>query len=628
MPGAKRETRIAALVSKTEGVTRVMRYCLPQLATGFLLAFLSCQIATAQVVSAEVAHSYDFGSEPAYGSPFNGQFLPEVAFDGANYLVVWQDYRDSTDYDIRGARMSMSGVAFDPGGIAISEAAGRQISPTIAFDGTNYMVLWQDYRNGTDYDIYAARVSMLGTVLDPAGFAVSIAPNDQASPALAFDGSNYMCVWQDNRLSSDGSPQHDIFGARLSVSGTVLDPSGFCISSAASVQSAPAIAFGDTGYFVTWQDYRDGTNDIYGARVSLSGTVPDSEGLVISSAQYDQWSPTVSFGGENYMIVWEDWRSHTGFAEAYRARVGTSGVVLDPGGVSVSIDEYSLEKPAMVFDGSNYLVVWQARHPSGEYDIYGARMEVSGSLLDPYGFAISTVTAEQSSPAVAFDGTNYMVAWQDMRTGTHTIFCSRISASGDVIDPGGLTELFFASASVTARCGSVNLYWETSVDLPVSSFIIERCESLVGEFVALDLPIFKGSRLSFSCNDYSVLPGKTYWYRILLLSPSGEEVYGPIEVHVDAVPTAYKTYQSYPNPFNPLCTIRYEIPQADRVSLQVFAVSGALVRTLVDGWREPGVHSEVWDGKDDGGVQLPPGIYFYSLKAGEFAATHKTVLLK
>jgi hypothetical protein len=142
------------------------------------------------------------------------------------------------------------------------------------------------------------------------------------------------------------------------------------------------------------------------------------------------------------------------------------------------------------------------------------------------------------------------------------------------------------------------------------------------------LPIFKGSRLSFSCNDYSVLPGKTYWYRIVLASLSGEEAYGPMMVSVQAMPNAYKTYQSYPNPFNPLCTIRYEIPQADRVSLQVFAVSGALVRTLVDAWREPGVYNEVWDGRTDDGAELSSGIYFYELKAGGFAATRKTLLLR
>jgi len=83
-----------------------------------------------------------------------------------------------------------------------------------------------------------------------------------------------------------------------------------------------------------------------------------------------------------------------------------------------------------------------------------------------------------------------------------------------------------------------------------------------------------------------------------------------------------------PNPFNPMCTIRYDIPRAGRVNLEVFDVNGSLVRTLVDGWREPGVYSEIWDGRDNTGKQLPSGVYFYRLEAGDFVATRKCVLLR
>jgi flagellar hook assembly protein FlgD len=62
--------------------------------------------------------------------------------------------------------------------------------------------------------------------------------------------------------------------------------------------------------------------------------------------------------------------------------------------------------------------------------------------------------------------------------------------------------------------------------------------------------------------------------------------------------------------------------------LQIFDVSGSLVRTLVNSWREPGVYSEVWDGRADGGAALSSGVYFYQLKAGDFVATGKTVLLR
>ncbi|KPJ60115.1 MAG: hypothetical protein AMJ46_08395 [Latescibacteria bacterium DG_63] len=94
------------------------------------------------------------------------------------------------------------------------------------------------------------------------------------------------------------------------------------------------------------------------------------------------------------------------------------------------------------------------------------------------------------------------------------------------------------------------------------------------------------------------------------------------------VPQEYRAHQSYPNPFNPLCNIRFEIPKAGRVSLRIFDVSGSLVRTLVDGWKEPGSYREVWNGTNQRGDELPSGVYFYCLESGNFVATKKMVLLR
>ena len=64
------------------------------------------------------------------------------------------------------------------------------------------------------------------------------------------------------------------------------------------------------------------------------------------------------------------------------------------------------------------------------------------------------------------------------------------------------------------------------------------------------------------------------------------------------------------------------------MSLRVFDIGGSVLCTLVDAWRAPGVYSEVWNGKADDGNELPSGVYFCSLRAGEIVATHKIVLLK
>ncbi|MEW6685951.1 MAG: T9SS type A sorting domain-containing protein, partial [Candidatus Edwardsbacteria bacterium] len=375
----------------------------------------------------------------AISTAADDQYFPSVAFDGINYLVVWDDYRSGSSSDIYGARVSQSVTVLDTSGIAISLAADDQYSPSVAFDGINYLVVWDDYRSGFSYDIYGARVNQSGTVLDSSGIAISLAADWQYFPSVAFDGTNYLVVWQDYRGTSS-----DIYGARVNQSGTVLDTSGIAISTAADYQRFPSVAFDGTNYLVVWGDYRGSSYDIYGARVNQSGTVLDPSGIAISLAASDQWSPSVAFDGTNYLVVWGDYRSGTSY-DIYGARVNQSGTVLDTSGIAISLAADEQYYPSVAFDGTNYLVVWQDSRSGTSSDIYGARVNQSGTVLDTSGIAISTAADWQYFPSVAFDGTNYLVVWQDYRSGTSSdIYGARVNQSGTVLDTSGIA-IFLAA---------------------------------------------------------------------------------------------------------------------------------------------------------------------------------------
>ncbi|MFH1680536.1 MAG: right-handed parallel beta-helix repeat-containing protein, partial [Candidatus Eisenbacteria bacterium] len=96
-----------------------------------------------------------------------------------------------------------------------------------------------------------------------------------------------------------------------------------------------------------------------------------------------------------------------------------------------------------------------------------------------------------------------------------------------------------------------------------------------------------------------------------------------------APPEAFRLHANVPNPFNPLTTIRYDLPFASRVTLRVYDVAGRATRTLIEGAPEsPGYRSVLWDGTDDFGRPVGSGIYFYRLEAGEYRGTRRMVLLK
>lgn len=85
---------------------------------------------------------------------------------------------------------------------------------------------------------------------------------------------------------------------------------------------------------------------------------------------------------------------------------------------------------------------------------------------------------------------------------------------------------------------------------------------------------------------------------------------------------------NWPNPFNPNTNIAFDLPRAERVSLRVFDVQGRLVRTLVNGQTPEGRKIVQWNGLDNAGRPVSPGVYFCSLNTPEGAFTRKMVLTR
>jgi hypothetical protein len=95
-----------------------------------------------------------------------------------------------------------------------------------------------------------------------------------------------------------------------------------------------------------------------------------------------------------------------------------------------------------------------------------------------------------------------------------------------------------------------------------------------------------------------------------------------------SVPPAIAVHPNYPNPFNPITTIKYELPEKAQVSLRVYDVSGKLIRTLIHQETEAGIHKAIWNGKDDNGRKVASGLYFYRFESEDFSETHKMIMLK
>src|SRR5262249_7966743 len=149
-------------------------------------------------------------------------------------------------------------------GIPISTATNTQGAPAVAFDGTNDLVTWQDNRFG-QYQVFGARVNTSGELLDPGGIPISPASRQYAGDIhLAFDGNNYFFIWW---VINGGAEW--IEGSRVSRAGVVLDPTAILI--VGWEEGAPAIAFDGTNYLVTGNHWDGSQYDLRGARVTPGG---------------------------------------------------------------------------------------------------------------------------------------------------------------------------------------------------------------------------------------------------------------------------------------------------------------------------------------------------------------------
>ena len=312
----------------------------------------------------------------------NGQMFPNVTWDGENFFVVWQDRRSGKWWDVYGAWVTPQGKVLgqdqNPNGVPIVAGKLDRVSPVISFDGENYLVAWQGRRNQKTWNVYFAIVSKeSGEVIDQKPVSQSL--KDQLSPSVDFDGENYLIVWQDKR----GGKFWDIYGARVTTLGDILGKKAFPISPI--VQQSingwdkwkPVLSWDKNSFLVIWTASRQDEWSLESKRVFLDGTV-DLYDTTIERDVANKSSPAILWDEVQYLLVWED-EPESG------SRILGVSVLPEPITASgpVAISSPDVEAPSLVKAsklGDEYLVVWQALDNDGHWQIYGQRLGLKKNL--------------------------------------------------------------------------------------------------------------------------------------------------------------------------------------------------------------------------------------------------------
>jgi|GEM_PF-1728696 len=349
----------------------------------------------------------------------NAQGKPAIAFDQVNFLLGWdQDPGSfSLNTNIYAARISPASSVLDPARIAVSTQGNQAVGPpSVIFDGVQYLMVWVARRSDV-FELYAARILPDGTVLDPGGVILTSGGDpllQYQKIGLVIDGTNTLVVWR--------TRSNKLRGARISTSPgihTLDDPAGFPI---ARLGGEPSVAFDGNIFLVTW----DGRQDIYGARVTRDGTVLDPDGFAICSATGVQGFPTVGFNGTSFWVVWfnQGPNNDSIHGSAYGARVSSDGTVLDKPAIKIAERARGNMSPQINCQGAQCLVVWNVEYNGiGENcrltDVYARRLTQDGRVFDPQAIPISTSEGHQFEPVIGYGAGHYLIAWSDS-TGMRT----------------------------------------------------------------------------------------------------------------------------------------------------------------------------------------------------------------
>ncbi|MBM3237238.1 T9SS type A sorting domain-containing protein [Candidatus Poribacteria bacterium] len=187
---------------------------------------------------------------------------------------------------------------------------------------------------------------------------------------------------------------------------------------------------------------------------------------------------------------------------------------------------------------------------------------------------------------------------------------------------------------------NIILKWRTESEVNNVGFSVYRSESEEGKYNKISFVSGAGNTAmpsDYQFVDKKVEAGKTYFYYLEDIDVTGvKNRSNTIKIIVPPakpVPKAFALLQNFPNPFNPETWVPYELAADAPVVIRIYDLKGQLVRQLDLGNQKAGSYVDkttaaYWDGKDQLGQSVASGVYFYQLRAGQFIAMRKLVLLK
>jgi len=256
---------------------------------------------------------------------------------------------------------------------------------------------------------------------------------------------------------------------------------------------------------------------------------------------------------------------------------------------------------------------------------------IDGATADQFGISVS-ISGDYAIVGTLYDDDN------GFNSGSAYVYHSI-----DDLNLGSPTLVELSLFTATSSADGVILRWRTEAEIDNAGFAIYRSDKKDGNYAKIAfVPGAEDSEMSndYQFTDTNVEPGKTYFYYLEDVDLAGSKskseiikvVISPAKLLLP-IPTEFRLLQNYPNPFNPDTWLPYYLAADSSVVISIYNISGQLVRQLNLEKQEAGYYltkdkSAYWDGRNERGQKVASGVYWYALRAGEFNATKRMVILK
>ncbi len=463
---------------------------------GFGVAWTDARPAAAGVYLARLdAGGTVLGTETQVSGGAVPASAPSLAWTGGEYGVAWHDAGTGTE-QVYFNRVDASGVA---GAEQRLEAdAARSTEPSLVWTGSAYAVTWVDERDGNgelyfvdlrccdDHDLDGYTVCA-GDTNDGDGAVfpgaaeicdgrdndangipddgcdrtcetpdtlggeelIGDGPADAIRPSVAWSGLEYAVAWVDDRDGND-----EIYFVRFDRLGHRPVPETR-ITNDASASSSPSLVWTGTEYGVAWIDQRGSVTggQVYFARIDAAGAKIGAD-VPVTDAAVAPGSPRLVWNGSGYGVVWKDERGGDP-GDLYFARLDPAGAKLGSD-VRITDDAAISDEPSLAWNGTGYGVAWRDDRGGGAWEVYFARLDAGGAKLTADIPVSASPSVDSMTPALAWTGTDYGLAWVDRGSSPEEVVFAKLAASGALVSTTNLPPV---TATVARLPGGTSLAW-------------------------------------------------------------------------------------------------------------------------------------------------------------------------